>query len=88
MSFQIEQKPQRISSLNHNYPKCGYKYKSLRSYSSDIDANIIQINDVNTAIILGILGITHVAILPKNLRIAMDFCRNHLFSILELSDMV
>jgi DNA-directed RNA polymerase subunit M/transcription elongation factor TFIIS len=43
MSFQIEVKPQRISSSNYNCPKCGYKYKSLRSYPSNLDAKIIQI---------------------------------------------
>ena len=43
MSFQIEVKPQRISSSNYNCPECGYKYKSLRSYPSNLDAKIIQI---------------------------------------------
>ena len=43
MSFQIEVKPQRISSSNYNCPKCGYKYKSLKSYPSNLDAKIIQI---------------------------------------------
>ena len=43
MSFQIEVKPQRISSSKYNCPKCGYKYKSLRSYPSNLDAKIIQI---------------------------------------------
>ena len=43
MSFQIEVKPQRISSSNYNCPKCGYKYKSLRFYPSNLDAKIIQI---------------------------------------------
>ena len=43
MSFQIEVKPQRISSSNYNCPKCGYKYKSLISYPSNLDAKIIQI---------------------------------------------
>jgi DNA-directed RNA polymerase subunit M/transcription elongation factor TFIIS len=45
MSFQIEVKPQRISSSNFNCPKCGYKYKSLRSYPSNLDAKIIQITE-------------------------------------------
>jgi DNA-directed RNA polymerase subunit M/transcription elongation factor TFIIS len=45
MSFQIEVKPQRISSSNYNCPKCGYKYKSLRSYPSNLDAKIIQITE-------------------------------------------
>ena len=43
MTAQVEQKPQRISSSNYNCPKCGSKYKSLRSYASNLDANIIQI---------------------------------------------
>jgi transcription elongation factor Elf1 len=51
MSFQIEVKPQRISSSNFNCPKCGYKYKSLRSYPSNLDAKIIQITEC-----LNILG--------------------------------
>jgi transcription elongation factor Elf1 len=45
MSFQIEVKPQRISSSNYNCPKCGYKYKSSRSYPSNLDAKIIQITE-------------------------------------------
>jgi DNA-directed RNA polymerase subunit M/transcription elongation factor TFIIS len=45
MSFQIEVKPQRISSSNYNCPKCGYKYKSLRSNPSNLDAKIIQITE-------------------------------------------
>lgn len=43
MSFQLEVKPERLSSSNHNCPKCGYKYQSLRSYPSNLDAKIIQI---------------------------------------------
>ena len=43
MTFQIQIKPQRKSISNYNCPKCGYKYKSLESYSSNLDANIIQI---------------------------------------------
>ena len=43
MSFQIEVKPQLLSSSNHNCAKCGYKYKSLRSYPSNFDASIVQI---------------------------------------------
>ena len=45
MTFQIGSKPQRISSSNYNYncPKCGSKYKSLRSHDSKIMANIIKI---------------------------------------------
>ena len=43
MTFQIQAKPQRKSISNYNCPKCGYKYKSLRSYSSDVDANVIQL---------------------------------------------
>ena len=47
MIFQIGAKPQRISSSNYNYnyncPKCGSKYKSLGSYGSNFDANIIEI---------------------------------------------
>ena len=43
-SFQIEAERQRISSSNYNYncPKCGSRYKSLRSHGSNLDANIIQ----------------------------------------------
>ena len=43
MTFQIEVKPDRISSSNYNCPICGYKYKSLGSYPSNLDAKIIQI---------------------------------------------
>ena len=43
MTFQIEVRPQRISGSNYNCPKCGYKYKSLKSHISNLDAKIIQI---------------------------------------------
>ena len=43
MTFQIEAKPRRVSSSNYNCPRCGSKYKSLRSHGSNLDANIIQI---------------------------------------------
>lgn len=43
MSFQIEVKPQRTLCSSLNCPKCGNKYKSLRSYTSNFDVKIIQI---------------------------------------------
>ena len=45
LTLQIGEKPQVRSNSNYdsNCPKCGYIYKSLRSYGPDFNATIIQI---------------------------------------------
>ena len=45
LTIQIEEKPQHgsISNYNSNCPKCGFVYKSLRSYGPDNNATVIQI---------------------------------------------